>query len=121
MTLLLMRWIVAFAIALGATATYALALLYFVPSAAVGFGRIAAVICLVAMFAGVMFVRGRVIFRRLVPVAASGTIVLMLLFAGFVVTSGLADVPTPAFIGLALLPVVLFGAPIFVRMLVRVR
>lgn len=120
MAALLIRWTIAAAIALSATATYALALLYFTPPAAIGIGRVAVFVCLVAMFAGVVFVRGKVIFGQLVPLAASGALALTLLFAGLVVAFGLADVPTPAFFGLALLPLVLFGAPIFVRMLIRV-
>lgn len=116
----LIRWTIGSAVALSATAMYALALLYFAPDAALQFGRIAAFICLVGMFAGVASVRGRIIFRRLVPLAGFVALGLMALFAVLTSMSGLARVPAVAFAGLALLPVVLFGGVVSVRMLIRV-
>jgi hypothetical protein len=120
MPTILTRWVIGLAVALSATAMYALALVYFAPDAALPFGRVAGFVCLTGMFAGVAFVRGKVIFRRLVPLAGIVTLALMLLFAALASASGLATVPAPAFIALALLPVVLFGGVVMVRMLIRV-
>jgi hypothetical protein len=116
----LMRWTIGLTVALGATLTYALALIYFAPGAMHQYGRIAGFVCLEAMFAGVVLVRGKVIFRQLVPVAAIASIVLMIQFAALAWMAGLAAVPAPTFLALALLPVVLFGGVVFVRMLIRV-
>jgi hypothetical protein len=114
------RWLIGLIIAFGATGAYGLALLYFAPDAALLFGRFAVITCLLSMFAGVALVRGRVVFGRLVPVGAIVAVALMVLFSALGAAQGFAAVPAIAYAALGLLPVVLFGGVVFVRMLIRV-
>ena len=107
-------------IALSATATYSLALIYFSPDATIRFGQMAGFVCLASMFAGVALVWGPLSFRRPVPFKATVAAGLTLFFAASVSSSSLAAVPAQAFIGLPLLPIVLFGAVVLVRMLIQV-
>jgi hypothetical protein len=107
-------------VAVSATVMYVLACSYFSPAAALSSSvRMATVACLVAMFAGLILVRAPVKLGRLAAVAAVVTAILMLLFAWLGLSSGFAPTPLFAWLALAPLSVVLFGAVMIVRLVVK--